>query len=93
MIALEHYKQIVQWAYSKSEHYSQTAIEKIMKAENADPFLVAYALYLMPNAKIVTLEKSEPNRKNSVKIPELCDHFGLKYLSTMELFRELHISF
>ncbi len=35
-------------------------------------------------------EKSEPNRKSRIKIPEVCNQFGVRYINTVDLLRELN---
>lgn len=64
-----------------------------MDADEADAFLVAYALSDKTNRIVVTQEISRPERKNKIKIPEPCDVFGIKYLNTIEMFRALGKTF
>lgn len=45
------------------------------------------------NWTIVTYEKSQPERKNRIKIPEVCIHFNVRYIDTIQMFRELNESF
>ncbi len=57
--------------------------QKILKGgKNADPFVIARAAVL--DATVVTTEKLKPH---SVKIPNICDHFGVKWLD-LEGFME-----
>lgn len=85
--ALGNYARIAKWANSMNQHYSHNAIEEFLSAELADPWLVAYAIG--QDVTIVTYEKSEPNRKNRIKIPEVCNQFGIRYINTVEMLREL----
>ncbi len=85
--AVVNYARIANWANSLNQHYKQNAIEEFLSAELADPWLVAYAIG--QDITIVTYEKSEPNRKNRIKIPEVCNHFGVRYINTVEMLREL----
>jgi len=45
------------------------------------------------NRVIVTEEKSRPNSKSKIKIPDICSAFGIKYLNTIDMFRELKVKF
>lgn len=91
--ALSEYRQISSWAVSKSDHYSPNAINQFLNVDEADAFLVAYVLKDLQNKALVTHEVSDPKRKNKIKIPEPCNHFGIRYLNTIETFRELGITF
>jgi hypothetical protein len=85
--AVVNYALIANWANSMNQHYKQNAIEEFLSTDLADPWLVAYAKG--QDITIVTYEKSEPNRKNRIKIPEVCNHFGVRYINTVEMLREL----
>ncbi len=87
---LDDYAEIVVWANSMSDFYRPLAIQEFLSADLADPWLVAYAK--ANGCTIVTYEKSEPNRKSRIKIPEVCNQFGVKYLNTVDLLRELNES-
>ncbi len=86
---LNKYKEVVNWASSKSDHYVQNAINEFLEFENADAWLIAYAFAIDENCKIVTQEKSEPNRKSKIKIPDVCNDFNIQYKNIIEMFREL----
>lgn len=87
------YQKVVQWANSRSAHYIPNAINEFLKYENADAWIVAYAIAINDNCQIVTQEKSEPNRKNKIKIPEVCDAFNIQYKNIIEMFRVLGETF
>lgn len=89
----EYYSQIIEWAVSKKNHYKPEAIEDFLHADEADAFIVAYALSDKNNITIVTQEISEPERKNRIKIPEPCKKFGIKYFNTIDMFRQLGETF
>lgn len=90
-LVLNNYILIVQWLNTMSHHYTDRAIQEFLETDLADPWLIAFA---MTNGyTIVTYEKSEPNRKNRVKIPEVCVQFNVKYINTIEMFRELNENF
>lgn len=90
---ISEYQKVVQWANSKSDHYVQKAIDDFLRYENADSWIVAYAISFNDNCQIVTQEKSEPNRKNKIKIPEVCDAFSIQYKNIIEMFRLLGETF
>ncbi len=88
---LHNYVAIVNWANSMSHHYTSNAIQEFLETDLADPWLIAFAM--SNNWTIVTYEKSEPSRKNRIKIPEVCSHFNVKYINTIEMLRELKENF
>ncbi len=81
------------WAISKNYHYLPKAINEFLDADEADAFLIAYALAKHNERIIVTQEISEPNRKNRVKIPEPCNDLGVKFVNTINMFRNLGETF
>jgi hypothetical protein len=87
------YAQVSIWAASRSGHYLPRALNEFLDAEEADAFIVAYALADAAERVIVTQEISEPNRKNKVKIPEACNGFHISYVNTIEMFRQLGETF
>jgi len=88
---LNNYVSIVSWTNSMSHHYTTAAIQEFLETDLADPWLIAFAM--SNNWTIVTYEKSEPNRKNRIKIPEVCNQFGVRYINTIEMLRELNENF
>ncbi len=83
------YSQVVVWANSRSGHYLPTAIAEFLDADEADAWLVSYAHFDAANRIIVTHEKSQPDRRNKVKIPEVCSPFNINFVNTIEMFRQL----
>lgn len=83
------YTQVAAWAASKSEHYLQNALAEFLDADEADAWLIAYALVNPTNYILVTHELSEPRRKNKIKIPDVCKAKGVQYCNTIEMFRQL----
>jgi len=84
------YSQIANWVHL-STHFQQSAKDEFLATDLADTWLIAYAK--KNNLAIVTHEISQPQRKNKIKIPEPCIHFGVRYLSPIEMFREIGESF
>jgi hypothetical protein len=91
--AMACYSQVVNWVYSKAGHYRPAAINEFLGADEADAFLVAYALADRANRVIVTQETSDPLATKRVKIPEPCNHFGVRFVNTVGMFRELGATF
>lgn len=90
---ITNYANIAKWANSQNTHYLPQAIGQFLDADNADAWLVAYALSDVTHNYIITQEISEPNKKSKIKIPDVCNHFGIKYANTIELFRKLGETF
>lgn len=87
------YTHVVGWAMSKSEQYRPAALNEFLDANEADAFIVAFALYDTTNRIIVTHEVAAPNAMKRIKIPDACDALNVEYVNTMEMFRRLGESF
>ena len=57
----------------------------------ADPWLIAKAC--VTGAKIVTHERVVPPESKDIKIPNICETFGVECLSTFQLLQELNAKF
>lgn len=90
---MNEYRIVSNWAISKSSHYLPNAINEFLYADEADAYLVAYALADAANRIIITYERSEPNGKKKIKIPEPCDELGVVYINTIDMFRRLGVTF
>ena len=80
-------------AISKSTHYLAKALNEFLDADEADAFIVAFALADSVNRIVVTQEVSEPNRKGKIKIPDVCNAINVQFVNTMDMFRQLGESF
>lgn len=69
------YGQVMKWAAS-SNHYTKGAIEEFAMGDKADAFLVAAAV--AHGYRIVTQEKSHPERKSKIMLPDAANNFGIK---------------
>ena len=87
------YAQVSTWAISKKAHYLANALNEFLDADEADAFIVAFALADSENRIVVTQEVSEPNRRNKIKIPDACNALDVQYINTMDMFRQLGESF
>lgn len=88
---IPHYQSVVSWAMSKQSHYLPAALSEFLASDEADAWVIAFALG--NNAKVVTYEKSQPEGKRKIKIPEPCNALGVEYLNTIEMCRELNVTF
>jgi hypothetical protein len=87
------YASISGWAISRSGHYKQGAINEFLDADEADAFIISYAMVDIENRRITTQEVSDTRIKKKIKIPEPCENFGVSYVNTMEMFRRLGVKF
>ncbi len=56
----------------------------------ADAWLIAYAI--AHGGKVVTFERPKGNISPTPKIPDVCNHFGIKWISLFEMFGELKVT-
>ena len=92
-VVMEEYSQVSLWAISRGNHYVPNALNEFLDADEADAFIVAYALADSANRIIVTHEVSRPEMKRKIKIPEPCADMGVKFINTMDMFRQLRETF
>lgn len=82
------YSQIITFIQSSRQY---TEVAKAEFASVADSWLCAHALtygYI-----IVTQETYDPNIKNRVKIPNICQKFNITYIDLLQFMREIGIRF
>jgi hypothetical protein len=84
---LLNYRTLSSWAISRADHYQQNAIDEFLEAKRADAWLIAFAMAY--GHVIVTQEISEPQKKSKIKIPDVCNVFGVGYVDTVGMFRRL----
>lgn len=92
-VVMDAYAQVTTWAFSRSQHYLPNALNEFLDADEADAFIIAYCLTDSANRFLVTQEVSEPNRKNKIKIPDVCNALNVSYVDTIEMFRQLGETF
>jgi len=82
------YQQIVTWANGAS--FTPQAIPEFLRG--ADPFLVAYAL--AHGHTVVSHERLlNPNQRNKIKIPAVCQQFGVPYITVFDLIKSTGAKF
>jgi len=69
--------------YAVAHFHQNIETKKLLKGDkNADPFVIARAA--VTESTVVTMEQL---KSNAARIPNICEHFGLKWLS-LEKFME-----
>lgn len=79
-----HMGEIANWI-QEHDQFHDVAKEEFMRV--ADPWLIAKAK--SSGTTIVTQEKSAPHSKKKIYVPDVCNHFNVPYINTIELIREL----
>ncbi|MFA6128816.1 MAG: DUF4411 family protein [Bacteroidales bacterium] len=90
---MSEYGLVTAWTMSMHNHYLPYALNEFLDADEADAFLIAFALADPTNRILITQEVSEPQRKNKIKMPDCCDAIGVTYRNTIEMFRLLGETF
>ena len=57
----------------------------------ADPWVIAHAM--VDSGKVVTFEKAVPTSSKKVKIPNVCQYYGIESLDLYEMLRRLGAAF
>lgn len=86
--AVAKYATISRWAASQNR--SQKALEKFLRPDAADIFLVSYAATDPTNYTVVSFEVSNHNGSSEFKLPDVCNQFGVKCIPFQDMFRELN---
>ena len=87
---IQRYSDLVNWVQA-SGHFTDSAKEEFMKADNADGFLLAYAK--AKGGIVITEEKSNPAVKSRIKIPDVGKQFGIKCCDIQWMLRKLGARF
>lgn len=82
------YTEVIGWVYDQDQ-FSDAA--KVDFADGADGWLVAYAM--SKSHIVVTHEVLDPGIKRKVPIPNVCEAFGVSYVDTFAMLRELGVRF
>ncbi|MCC8113298.1 MAG: DUF4411 family protein [Bacteroidales bacterium] len=80
------YRKIFVWAQTHGQ-YTPIAKKEFLSNTVADAFLVAVAKAY--GHTIVTFEKSEPNIKRRIKIPEVCEAMDVRFCDHLAALRSL----
>lgn len=85
---LENYALIQQWSFNNSQ-FTDAAKDEF--ARNADAWLIAYAK--AKGSTLVTHEVYNPQMKKRILIPVVCENFGVNYVNTFEMLKNLQVQF
>jgi hypothetical protein len=87
------YATVSAWAAARSSQYTPGAINEFLDADEADAFIISFALADQDNRIVVTQEVSRPDSKKSIKIPDVCISLGVQVINTVQMFRQLGETF
>lgn len=82
------YTEIMLWVQRHSNYLDRA---KAKFATGADGWLVAYAK--VHGAKVITNEQPAPESKSDIKLPDVCNQFGVTPENTFTMLRTLGASF
>jgi hypothetical protein len=74
-----------EWATDPARRYRQEAIDEFL--DSADYKLIAHAM--ATGATVVTREQPAPDSKKEIKIPDVCNAFGVVWTDPFSLYRTL----
>ena len=79
------YRKIVDYV---SNNFEEKEVRKFLYG--ADPWIIAHAIE--SNGKVITREIPQPGAKK-IKIPDVCDYYGVKVTPLFTMLRDLGFSF
>ena len=82
------YMDIMMWV---QRHPSYFDLAKAKFATGADGWLVAYTR--VHGGTVVTNEQSAPESRKEVKLPDVCDQFGVRRDNMFDMLRALNVQF
>jgi hypothetical protein len=81
----------LQAIYSKNEKHKYL-VDNTKQRSLADPWVIAHAI--KEKAIVVTKEeKVTALNSNRIKIPNVCDNMGIRWLNDFQLIEELNLKF
>lgn len=84
------YARIMLWALDQNQ-FTDSAKADFASADNADAWLVAFAL--SETCEVVTHEQFRSDAKARIPIPNVCKEFSLQCVNTFEMLRLLGVRF
>ncbi|MCH7959182.1 MAG: DUF4411 family protein [Candidatus Hydrogenedentes bacterium] len=84
----QQYREIILWVQRSSQYHP---LAKAAFAASADGWLLAYAQ--VNNLVVVTHEQLRVGAKNTVPIPNVCEHFGIEYQDTFNMLKILDVQY
>lgn len=82
------YRRIIEWA-NKDKQFGGPAKAEISRGDNADAWLVAYAL--SKGCVVVTHEQYDRFTKTRIPIPNICQAFGVQWVDVYQMLRALQV--
>jgi hypothetical protein len=82
------YRKIIEWA-NEQEQFNGPAKADISRGDNADAWLVAYAL--SKDCVVVTHEQYDRYVKARIPIPNVCQAFSVQWLDIFQMLRALRV--
>ncbi|MGC8894807.1 MAG: DUF4411 family protein [candidate division WOR-3 bacterium] len=83
-----YYKEIMEWAKNQQQ-FTDAAKAEFADGENADAWVVAYAL--ANGCVVATEERFNRNARKKIPIPNVCEAFNIRYIDTFGMLRELGV--
>jgi len=87
---IQSFQEMISWVQSNVQFMDAA---KATFAGDADGWLIAYAKAKGPDHIIVTQETLHPEARSKVPIPNVCRQFGVTYVDTFQMLRELGVRF
>ena len=84
---IQAYTSIIRW--SENQDYTEAARAEFAEKNNADAWIISYAL--AKKHVIVTEERFKKDVKRRILIPNVCQVFGISYIDTFQMLRDLQI--
>ena len=85
---IDAYSRIIEWA-NKEKQFTGPAKAEISRGDNADAWLVAYAL--SKECVVVTHEQHDRNARARIPIPNICLAFGVHWVDVYQMLRALRV--
>jgi hypothetical protein len=82
------YRRIIEWA-NKEKQFNGPAKAEFSRGDNADPWLVAYAL--SKKCVVVTHEQYDRYIKARIPIPNICQAFSVQWVDIYQMLRALRV--
>ena len=82
------YEDVMLWVQRHPKYFDHA---KAKFATGADGWLVACGR--TQRATVVTNERSAPESRRQVKLPDVCDQFGVRRYNTFDMLRALNVGF
>lgn len=86
---IEAYRQIMVWANDQGQ-FTPSAKAEFADKKNADAWVIAYAK--AKGSVVITHEVFKPDIKRRIPIPNVCRAFGIQYVDTFQMLRDLGVT-